>query len=285
MLFCAALVVPPAASQVQSGTVLILGYSKAKVFMVADSRVTHLSGKVDNTQCKIAALGDKLLFGVVNIEGFEANIVLLHSWTAVGEARKVFEIEKVRKSGSIDTLSAYWASAVQGDLVELIKYDSEAVIHSIEREGPVLMYGVFAGQDADGTLAARVVTMACENTRKEFPCTVDLIRQHRAVLTVQQYRLVPDSRLQLQPFGVTATFLKFDNPWSKLSVDDRRKWESILPRGNIKDADVRRAMKFVDLTIAYDPNRNLVGGDVHAAEIRRGGPVRWLPSKPDCPQN
>jgi hypothetical protein len=267
--------------QVKSGTTLIVGYSKEKIIMAADSRVTYFDGRVENDQCKITALGGKLLFGVVGIQGFNAKTPSIHSWEAVTEARRAFASERVRTSGSIEMMSAYWASSIQRHLAELIRYNPAEVIHMMERNGPVLNYGIFAGRNPDGKLSALFVMASCV---EQVPCSADLIRKNQARLTVQKIDFPePESRVKFEAFGVSSTFLKFENAPEKLSADDLRIWNSVPLRSTIKDPDAQRAVKFIDLTILHDPRKAGVGGDVDVVELTKSAGVTWLNRKQNCP--
>lgn len=273
----------PAWSQVNIGTTLVVGYSKDKVIMAADSRVTHLDGRVEDDQCKIVALGKKLLFGGVGIEGFRSRTPVLHSWEGVAEARQAFANEKVRKSGSVELMSAYWARSINSYLEEQIAHNPEVIVHSIEAYGSVLVYGIFAGKDSNGRLVCLLVMASCDNKLPQFPCTADLIRTNRARLAVQKIDFpVPQTKVKFEAFGVSSTFLKFEDAPQNLSADDLRIWNSIPLRKAIKDPDAQRAVKFVDLTIAYDPLKQGVGGDVDVVELTTCG-VKWLNRKQNCP--
>jgi hypothetical protein len=283
LLLCVA-VTPLAMGQVKIGTTLIVGYSKDKVIMAADSRVTHLDGRVEDDQCKIITLGNKLLFGTVGIEGFRSKTALIHSWEAVDEARRAFAQESVRRSGSIEMMSAYWARSIQGDLAEQVQYNPEAAIHSIETYGSVLIYGIFAGRNPDGNLTSFVVMVSCENKVDQIPCSADLIRKNQARLTVQKIDFPePEPRVKFEAFGVSSTFLKFENSPEQLSAGDLKVWNSVPLRSAIKDPDAKRAVKFIDMTILRDPLKEGVGGDVDVVKLTRSDGVTWLHRKQNCP--
>jgi len=181
-------------------------------------------------------------------------------------------------------MSAYWARSIQGYLAEQVEYNPEAALHSIETYGPVLIYGIFAGKNPDGSLASLIVMVSCDDKVKQFPCSADLIRKNQARLTVQKIDFPePESRVKFEAFGVSSTFLKFENAPEKLSADDLRIWNSVPMRSTIKDPDAQRAIKFVDLTIVQDPLKEGVGGDVDAVELTRSGGVAWLNRKQNCP--
>ena len=43
------------------------------------------------------------------------------------------------------------------------------------------------------------------------------------------------------------------------------------------------AIRMVDLTIAYHPKQESVGGSIDAIELRRGGTAEWLQRQQICP--
>lgn len=252
--------------------------------MAADSRAVYEDDRVDDKQCKIFALGDQLLFGAVGIEGVRSNNPSVHSWEAVTEARRAFARESVRGSGDIEKLSAYWASSMKQHLAEHVERNPAGVIHTIQKNGPVLSMGVFAGKNSGGKLGSIAMMVSCDTTSKQFPCSADHIRKHLARLNVQKLEFPAFApTVKFEPFGVSGTYVKFENAPEKLSPDELKIWNSVPLRSAIKDPDAQRAVKFIDLTIRYDRRREGVGGDVDVVELTRSGGVTWLQRKQGCP--
>ena len=50
------------------------------------------------------------------------------------------------------------------------------------------------------------------------------------------------------------------------------------------ERDICGAIRPVNLTIAYHPNSNDVGGPVDALELRAAVQVHWIQRKPECPK-
>jgi hypothetical protein len=252
--------------------------------MAADSRAVYWDGRVDDKQCKVIALGDKLLFGAVGIQGVRSRTSSIHSWEAVAEARRAFAHESARGPGDIGRIAAYWESAIKQHLTEQLAYDPDGVIHSIQKDGPVLSMGVFAGKNPDGKLGSIAMMVSCDTTSKQFPCSADHIRKHLARLNVQKLELPAFApTVKFEPFGVSGTFARFENAPEKLSADELGIWNSVALRSAIKDPDAQRAVKFIDLTILYDRRKAGVGGDVDVVELTRSGGVTWLNRKQGCP--
>ena len=62
---------------------------------------------------------------------------------------------------------------------------------------------------------------------------------------------------------------------------EQRKWAAAERSISIKDRDVRWAIRLVQLTMEYHPQRADVGGPIDALEITRRG-IRWVERKPGC---
>jgi hypothetical protein len=270
---------PVAFGQAKSGSIIVLGYSKDRVFIVADSRDTISSGKIDDQYCKVVALGNKLLFALTGISGYDSHTPLIETWGGVEEARKLF---KAGHSNDIDTLSAYWGQSMLHHFTKLIKFDPQGLANNVTGAVPVFVLGVFAGANEVGNLAVRVVVARCKDG-VPTPCSLETIKHGTAVPTLIQFSLEPTATMQLEPFGMLETFVEFNKPREKFSATESKQWVSIPERMNIKDRDMRRAMKFIDLTVAYHPKKELVGGDIDAVELTRDGKVRWISRKANCP--
>ena len=46
-----------------------------------------------------------------------------------------------------------------------------------------------------------------------------------------------------------------------------------------------QVIRMVDLTIAYHPKQEFVGGKIDVIELPRAGKVHWVQRKENCPQN
>jgi len=157
------------------------------------------------------------------------------------------------------------------------------LIALMKRSGPIFSWGAFAGKNKDGTLALRVVEAMCWD-RVESPCNEDLLLIGKAVPTMyQEPPTAPTDTVQLRAFGMPETYIEFDKPRAQFTAAESKEWDSIPERKDIQDPDIRRAAKFVDLTIAYHPQRQYVGGDVDAVKLNRSGSVDWIQRKPNCP--
>jgi hypothetical protein len=61
-LLCLFVIGPNVFAQIESGTVILIGYSKNKIIVAADSRMADEGKAPSDDKCKITALGNKIVF-------------------------------------------------------------------------------------------------------------------------------------------------------------------------------------------------------------------------------
>ena len=86
--------------------------------------------------------------------------------------------------------------------------------------------------------------------------------------------------------GHTDVFLEFARKTTPRALAEARNWaiasDAVLRW--INNGNALAAIRYVDLTIAYDLS-GLVGGPIDALEMRQDGSVRWFYRKANCPEN
>jgi hypothetical protein len=106
----------PASAQVSSGTIVVLNISEDQVTVAADSRgLDRDTGIANDSECKIATLGHKLVFtGVGNVRRISPSISdPVKSWNNMEIAKDIFSRYAALQGGTrVRTISTAWGNAV-----------------------------------------------------------------------------------------------------------------------------------------------------------------------------
>jgi len=92
---------------------------------------------------------------------------------------------------------------------------------------------------------------------------------------------VQEDDLMFGAGGRNETALEVISGASEFGRSELKKWEKTQNEFPQQDRDVRWAMKLVELTIAFNPHREDVGGPIDGLEITRNG-IRWVQCKQKC---
>jgi hypothetical protein len=140
---------PLAYAQIESGTVVVVGYSKKKVIVAADSRETNDDGAYRDTACKIAALNDKLIFTATGRAKFISRDVSL--WDATREARTALmntqKLNSDKVGDFLDRVAARWGVLLGTNIATNMQRDASKL-----SDEQVLVDGMFIGLDENREL-------------------------------------------------------------------------------------------------------------------------------------
>lgn len=291
-----------ALGQVDYGTVIIVGVSKDKVIIAADSRDLHgkdaLGREVyDDRQCKLAALGGKVLYGATGLVVDYAQVLPhgLHV-DAKEEARKAFLIAPKRMK-MFESLSAFcsppscdpktfpdqtfvesvadeWkteltSAFIQSSLFELERWLSEFSPKTRE----IGITGIFARISPTNEIQVFVERIACKEWKAtskgddHIPC--DFIDGGASI--------PPTLELHWYPFGITDTATEYINQMTPRAVAEVKQWKTM------KDWEI--AIRLVDLTIAFSSESEHVHGPIDVVELDRNGKVSWKQNPQNCPED
>ena len=276
--------------QVRSGSIVVLGRSRQRVVIAADSRVNFGDGKFDDSSCKITALSDKLVFAATGIVG-DSSYLLPEGlrFEATEEAKKIFlqysqAPENIFDLGTVGTLASNWGEAMAGHFRAAAQASPASLQEWLKRvevshEEPFLV-GLFAGLESDGEISVYSVRVDYAQPDAGPALAVPFF------LTSMPFSdEFPDDFPLLTPFGMPEIVREISD-----GQTDRAKQEinarSLLLRTLSAESFARRqVIRMVDLTIAYHPKQEFVGGRIDAIELARSGKVRWVQRKQNCPEN
>ena len=260
--------------QVRDGSVGVVYYSDDKLVMAADSRGTTTDGIVPtNTECKVAAFNNKLVFvstGAVEYGRNERIRIIpdiVQPWSNVDEARNAFSSATLT-SNLVYNTALRWGNAVAGHWNFLHLFNPDKVRAAVARNGALtgsLTVALFGGIDGDGRLRL-VETTVDFNDFALVPITATT----KPVSCIQSWCAI----------GAIEIVLDFLNQTSDQAKQEMIQWgRQQWPAG---DAELLKAIRLVDLTIAYHIGDD-VGPPIDALELRRDGSFRWFARKDNCP--
>ena len=254
-------------AQIESGTVIVVGLSKDKIVIAADSRVDKGKCMHDDNGCKIMALNDKILFVGV---GRVRNGTL---WNAYDEARTAF----LKTQGTIGngsgtdffrTLTSNWANS----MAQIITANLSIGEWLRLRDAEPLVIGHFIGLDAGG----------------EIHMWQGAIRAQPGGTGVEVFwRAFPISdSMQFTAIGENSIALEFIANKTDRARKESTQWEQQTATWNQEDVDWLKAVRLVDLSIVYAEPEVLcvIGGAIDAIELRSAGNIVWKQLKSNCPQ-
>jgi hypothetical protein len=254
-------------SQITSGTIIVLGYSKHKVVIAADSRMVD-GAKHHDDVCKIAALNNKFIFlptgRIIDItKGVEG-------WEATREARTVLSATLQRNNGHnppnlVLLVGSQWADIMQQNISSHIRPSELASLIPNQ----TYVDGTFIGLTEEGD-----IQIAYERLRYRS--------QVKAILREPGgMGLVPDGMVYTALGGHTPLFNEFWQRTTKRAQIEGRRTDREAKKWNKRDADALLAVRLAGLVIKYSTDKD-VAGPVDAAELQTNGTMRWIYRKKTC---
>ncbi len=262
--------------------------SRQKVIIAADSRVNLGDGKYEDSYCKIAALSGNFIFAATGIVG-DSSYLLPEGlrFEATQEARKVFlsysqAPEDFLDLGRVGTIASRWGAAMAEHFhaaADASPADFQEWRKRIElSHESAFVVGLFAGLESDGEISV-------------YSVTVDYVEPKKGFLPTEPYFLrttpVPDEAPKdfslTQVFGMPEIFNEITagkTDRAKQEIRQRHYLEmTLFPEVFAR----KQVIRMVDLTIAYHPKQDFVGGSIDAVELTSHGKVNWIQRKDGCP--
>lgn len=252
-------------AQTQSGTIVYTQWSQDEIVIAADSRTVQ-GNSYSDTACKIAALGNEIVFGSSgHMVSFGPNGTL--KWSGPTIANQEF-LRLATKDASLKSLAEAWGRAVK---VELEK-DGPRAFTDLGKDR-ILGIGFFAGFEKNGTLSAAAEIIVAEPSPDGH---------YRIVL----YPRVPAS-------GYTLGYAEVISEMSAHQTPEALQWISQLRRAveTASNPLVEGTVEIVQLTIDHLPKTRIdvnavpfseVGPPIAALRLHRGHEVEWI-KRGKCP--
>jgi hypothetical protein len=270
---------PLADAQIESGTVVVVGYSKKKVIVAADSRETNDDGEYRDTACKIAALNDKLIFTATGQAKLISRGVSL--WDATREARTALtdtqKLNSDKVGDFLDRVAARWGVLLGTNIATNMQRDAASKLSDEQ----LLVDGMFIGLDEN-----RELHISHEIIRAKIIEDVTKIQADGVKVVT-----IPDKMI-FRALGEGDISDEFELGKSTRSIRWKKRDVPQFAKAQRASKEVAEAILRVEFTGAYGketvpgkPEVHYVGGKTDAAELTRGGAVHWIQRKPGCPEN
>lgn len=270
-----------ALAQVPSGSVVVVNFGEDKIVIAADSRMVSsgswFTKPPDDTFCKIATLGDKLVFASVRDVGRNnpTNYDLVGNWNNIKIAREVWAAHPRN-----DKTAEAWLQEVAEDWGEIVAkhwrwdflFNHAEVVDAAARENGVFTIAMFITMDG-GTVHMRTVLIAF-TPNKPVPIDKVIGNGLGAGLCWTCGKNNPRA-CALGELGIVEEFCKGTTERSKIEP-----WIIDSPLPPTAGEDARRTVRLVELTAKYVPA--VVGGKVDVLELDKTESIRWLTVKSNC---
>jgi hypothetical protein len=250
-------------AQSTTGTVVVIGWSRTKIVMAVDSRGFDDTEKYRDDICKIVRLDDHSVFTAAGniIHAYRGRAL----WDAQKEASNAFkEAQQTHHPRLLKTAARSWGDDMVVRINQALKEDPRGSQHMLDKG--IFLTGVFTGFEKGSTAMYQVEIVfdpAMQRAKQNF-------YTERSTVTVQLGAL---GRNEIVNEVVAAK--------THFAKAEHRKWTAAERNIPLKDRDVRWAVRLVQLTMEYHPQKADVGGPIDALEITRRG-IRWVERKPGC---
>jgi hypothetical protein len=252
-------------AQSVTGTVVVIGWSRTKVVVAVDSRGYDDNEKYRDDICKIVRLDDHSVFTAAGniIHAYRGRAL----WDAQKEALYAFkEAPNTHSPRLLKTAATSWGDDMVVRVNQALKEDPAGSKHMLEKN--IFLTGVFAGFE-NGSTAMHQVEIVFDSASQR--AKQNFYTEHHT--TTVEFGALGRNEIVNEVVADKTHFAKAE----------QRKWTTAERRIPLRDRDVRWAIRLVQLTMEYHPQKADVGGPVDALEITRRG-IRWIDRKPECKQ-
>lgn len=261
-------------AQVQPhGTIVVTYFSDDQIAMAADSRGSFNNYFLppNDKQCKLAALGEQIIFASVGTTGWETTPrdVFTHRFENTEEAVKAFRFSV--KDGERDILNRTaraWKEHLASEWKWLAIFNPADVFEAAKRGNGKIAQGLFAGRTEDGKLALIEVNIALDMRRWMLFASDGYRGCPRHICATGQPDIAIEYRDELTPRARTE-----NQRWAKE--------RSLISSEDIPSAE---AVRLVRLTIEQSESVE-VGGEIDVITLTKDGSIRWGNHKENCPEN
>jgi len=258
-----------ASAQITTGTIGVIYYTNDKIIMAADSRGTSSDGTRTDAECKIAALGNDMIFVSTGVGGYDSGDPRspTRSWRNADEAHRVYE--RLSAGGSrhpsVAEVASEWSNIIVRNEMFLYERIPQQVLDAATDS--VLTEAMFGGTADDGSLLV-ISTDIVVHPDASPPITAEIGME-----------LPPGS---VGVIGKKEIFSEFFQVASDRAKAEAARWEKESARFPTDDREFFRMLRLIDLTITYDQSGE-VGGAIDAVELGLGKGIRWRQRKAVCP--
>ncbi|MGB8540077.1 MAG: hypothetical protein WCD49_00435 [Candidatus Acidiferrales bacterium] len=250
-------------SQSATGTVVVIGWSRTEIVVAVDSRGFDDNEKYRDDICKIVRLDDRSVFTAAG------NIIHARNgralWNAQKEAIHAFqEAESTGNARLLRTAARNWGEHMVATINQALKDDPAGSKLMLDKN--IFLTGVFLGFENGSTAMYQVEIV--------FDSSTQLAKENF-------YTEHHTTAIEFGALGRNEIVNEVVAGKTHFARAEQRKWAAAERSIPVRDRDVRWAIRLVQLTMEYHPQRTDVGGPIDALEITRRG-IRWIERKPGC---
>src|ERR1700683_3519502 len=243
--------------QSTTGTVVVIGWSRTKIVIAVDSRGFDDNEKNRDDICTIARLEDRSVFTAAG------NIIHAHNGRALWNAQKeaIHAFQEAQNAGTqrlLKTAAGNWGEHMVATINQALKDDPAGSKLMLDKN--IFLTGVFLGFENGSTAMYQVEIVFDASTQQ---AKENFYTEHHT--TAIEFGALGRNEIVNEVVAGTTHFARAE----------QRKWAAAERSISIKDRDVRWAIRLVQLTMEYHPQRADVGGPIDALEITRRG-IRWV---------
>ena len=261
-------------AQIQSGSIVVVTSSKDEIVVAADSRRIVGQSYVD-TGCKIAALGNKLIFAAVGNTGLGPPNGRA-SWDAQTLARNEFvrlEEKHATHDWTLDLAKA-WGNATKIKVQESLTRSGKTFLAGLD--GNEIMSAAFAGFGKEGDVSLIRSVIAYRTTKHGFLATNNF---EPVLIAPGEQKVLGEGEIAAEIGGSSPTAAQL-----------RQEAEADAKSGRWTDPGVFWAIETVKLTIKHHVGKmkngrimSNVGGKIDAVSLSRSNGIHWIQRKDNCP--
>jgi hypothetical protein len=250
-------------SQSTSGTVVVIGWSRTKIVIAVDSRGFDDHEKYRDDICKIVRLDEHSVFTAAG------NIIHARNGRALWNAQKeaIHAFQEAQSTGTqrpLKTAARNWGDHMVAAINQALKEDPAGSKLMLDKN--IFLTGVFLGFE-QGSTAMYQVEIAFDPRTQQ--AKENFYTEHHT------------TTIEVGALGRNEIVNEVVADKTHFARIEQRKWAGAERSIPMKDRDVRWAIRLVQLTMEYHPQRADVGGPIDALEISHRG-IRWVERKPGC---
>lgn len=272
LVFAAIAFVAARAMEVQHGTVVVIFFSKDRVVLAADSRVTF-SGAAkyhQDNQCKVSDLGHETIFAASGFTRYNfAPDQKMPTFDVYQEAARLSQAIKSEVPDRARAVAEAWARRVKVALdIGLVRHPKE-VMSLLHGQSMQLAGAVFAGRNQAG-LAVYYVAIRCECKTSQKYSSIHVSQIHPVNDGMPAASIGTAEAMEL--------FSEVADGSSPRGLAERDSWTGAQTEPD-RDAYVTvRTGEF----ILRNSKEGTAAGPINALELTADGQVRWVKREKNC---
>lgn len=261
------------------GTIIVLDFSKDKLSIAADSRITHDNKPPDDTFCKIEVFRHRIVFTQMGSIGYDRGSTdSFPSWRNSDFARRaVAEKSSPEKDPDVELndIASIWASSLAYRWNQAYRTSPEIVERTARPGGELLTGAVFA-EAVNDAIHWIFVGVGLNPTLTPPQVQAFTAHLHDCWACGAGEKVCAMARPNIAE--------EFCTQSSQRAKDEAAQWSPSAELAGRVSRETLHAVRLVDDTIAFDPVGGL-GGGIDSLELHNDGMIRWVFRKESCPEN